>query len=80
MFSRPKERFVDQQFIECWQMSLPDTHSSRCAEIATQAAAADKANTQETVAAGCTALIVIAPTLPDDKAAYLVNPEANERL
>jgi len=93
MFSRPKERFGDQQFIECWQMCLPESHSERRGQQKAEEVAAAAGNvllltTGEGATTGDAAADAGAPSsvaapaapLPDDKAAYLVNPEANEHL
>lgn len=80
IFSSPKERFVDQQFIECWEMTLPTNHplhpnrSVQQRRNSNSNDAAEYANESKWVDSNNTAGIV------DDKAAHLLNPEANDQL
>lgn len=82
LFSAPKERFMDQQFIELWQMTLPNEHPimMRARRQKEAVAAVDggepaAAGAEEENSADATALSLLLDYTP-----YLLNPEANDHL
>lgn len=76
VFSTPKERFVDQQWIESWQMDLPQEYREYLQQQhdLRQAGGSGGAIDATTDAAGRPLLL---PPSPESK--FLLNPEANEQ-
>ena len=79
VFSSPKERFVDQQFIECWEMTLPTTHALY--EIIKERLSKSATNRRGSILGpdGKFFDSSVTPRLSEELAGHIVNPEANER-
>jgi hypothetical protein len=72
-FSTPKERFVDQQWIESWQMELPKEYIRYLQQQHERRKSIDSGESSSSSSS-----LEDAPALLNDKSKYLLNPEANE--